>query len=101
VFEQLKAQGFEILALHHAEAILKHDMPQAIEEIEAVLLKATLPVRELVLGGGGEGALTQRLRHDLADNYGWKKHNFDVDLHLKLTQDLHLILTHPGRQIMA
>ena len=24
-----------------------------------------------------------------------------VDLHLKLTQDLHLILTHPGRQIMA
>jgi hypothetical protein len=26
---------------------------------------------------------------------------FTVDLHLKLTQDLHLILTHPGRQIMA
>ena len=24
-----------------------------------------------------------------------------VDLHLKLTQDLHLKLTHPGRQIMA
>ena len=24
-----------------------------------------------------------------------------VDLQLKLTQDLHLILTHPGRQIMA
>jgi len=24
-----------------------------------------------------------------------------VDLHLKLTQDLHLILTHPERQIMA
>ena len=25
----------------------------------------------------------------------------DFDMHLKLTQDLHLILTHPERQIMA
>jgi hypothetical protein len=24
-----------------------------------------------------------------------------VDLQLKLTRDLHLIMTHPGRQIMA
>jgi hypothetical protein len=78
VFEQLRARGFEILALHHAEAILKHDMPEAIEELEAVLLAASLPVKELVFGGGGEGALTQRLRRDLSDNHNWKKHNFEV-----------------------
>ena len=28
--------------------------------------------------GGGEGELTQRLRHALADQYGWKKHSFEI-----------------------
>tara|TARA_E500000305_G_scaffold93359_1_gene81812 strand:- start:2880 stop:3608 length:729 start_codon:yes stop_codon:yes gene_type:complete len=78
VFERLKERGFEVLALHHAEAILKHDMPEAIDELQDVLLGATLPVDELVYGGGGEGALTQRLRNKLSIVYGWKKHNFEV-----------------------
>jgi len=43
-----------------------------------VLLDVTIPVKELVYGGGGEGELTQRIRKMLADKYGWKKHIFEI-----------------------
>lgn len=77
MFDKLRTRAFQVLALHHAEAILMHDMPEAIREIEAVLMKAKLPVEELVRGGGGEGKLTQRLRHALYEA-GWQKHSFVV-----------------------
>ena len=70
--------GFQILTLHHAEAILAHDMGEAVVELEQVLLEVEIPIETLVRGGGGEGDLTQRLRHSLADHYGWKKHNFEI-----------------------
>jgi hypothetical protein len=78
MFEKIKSKGFQILTLHHAEAILKHDMKEAIDELEAVLLEITIPVSELVNGGGGEGELTQRLRRSLSETFGWKKHNFEI-----------------------
>lgn len=78
MFERLKSKGFQILALHHAEAILTHDMGPAVLELEESLLAISIPVEELVHGGGGEGALTQRLRKTLSDIYGWKKHNFEI-----------------------
>ncbi|MFW5861850.1 MAG: BglII/BstYI family type II restriction endonuclease [Spirochaetota bacterium] len=78
MFEKLKQKGFEILALHHAEAILLHDMPEAIEEIESVLSEAAIPIEELIHGGGGEAEFTQRLRRKLSDEYNWKKHNFEI-----------------------
>lgn len=77
MFDQLKAQGFEILALHHAEAILKHDMPDAIGLLENILSQIQIPAKELILGGGGEGKGTQRLRNSLAEA-GWKKHRFEI-----------------------
>ena len=43
-----------------------------------MLLDVTIPVKELVYGGGGEGELTQRIRKMLADKYGWKKHIFEI-----------------------
>ena len=78
MFEKLKKKGFQVLALHHAEAILKHDMADAVTELEHVLLDVQIPVEELIRGGGGEGELTQRMRHMLADDYGWKKHIFEI-----------------------
>ncbi len=78
MFEKLKEKGFEILALHHAEAILKHDMPKAVDEIEEVLSEAYIPIEEIVYGGGGEGGLTQRLRKKLSHDFNWKKHNFEI-----------------------
>ncbi|MCE9610674.1 MAG: hypothetical protein K8R23_10815 [Chthoniobacter sp.] len=77
MFEELREKNFEVLALHHAEAILTHDMGGAVSEIEAALSEVRIPVEELVRGGGGEGQGTQRLRKALAA-FGWKKHNFQI-----------------------
>ena len=78
MFEKIKARGFQILALHHAEAIMKHDMADAVTELEQVLLDVEIPTEELIRGGGGEGELTQRMRRTLADDYDWEKHSFEI-----------------------
>lgn len=78
MLKKLQIKGFDILALHHAEAILTHDMPEAVKELEQVLDNIVLPVEELIRGGGGEGQLTQRIRNALAVEYGWKKHKFEI-----------------------
>jgi hypothetical protein len=78
VFEKLRKRGFQVLTLHHAEAILDHDLGEAVRDLDAVLSGITIPVEELVRGGGGEGELTQRIRKALADPHGWRKHNFEI-----------------------
>lgn len=78
MFDKIKNKGFQVVALHHAEAILEHDMGNAVLELESVLDEIIIPAEELVRGGGGEGELTQRMRHVLADRFGWKKHNFEI-----------------------
>jgi hypothetical protein len=78
MFERIKKKGFQVLTLYHAEAILTHDMPGAVNELEAVLLGVRIPIDELIRGGGGEGPYTQRMRRALSANYGWKKHNFEI-----------------------
>ena len=78
MFDTLQEKGFQVLALHHAAAILTHDMNAAVSELENVLARIRIPSEELVRGGGGEGQLTQRLREDLAQA-GWKKHNFTIE----------------------
>lgn len=77
MFERLKERGFDILPLHHAEAIVTMDMAGAENDLETVLLDLTIPVTEIVAGGGGEARLTQRLRRGLAER-GWSKRNIRV-----------------------
>ncbi len=77
MFKKLREKGFEVEVLHHAAAILKHDMPAAVSELEEVLLQIKIPAVELVRGGGGEGLLTQRLRKEL-DAKAWAKHIFEI-----------------------
>jgi Restriction endonuclease BglII len=79
MFQKVKRKGYQVLALHHAEAILKYDMDAAVAELEAVLGIVKIPVEELVRGGGGEGLLTQRLRRMLTVDHGWKKHIFEIE----------------------
>ena len=62
MLNQLREKGFEVLALHHAEAILTRDMRGALNELEAILAVFEIPAVELIRGGGGEGQGTQRLR---------------------------------------
>jgi hypothetical protein len=78
MFEKIKKRGFQILTLHHAEAILTHDMADAVSELEKVLLDVEIPAEEIIRGGGGEGELTQRMRRALADDFGWEKHTFEI-----------------------
>lgn len=78
MLESLTEKGFDVRPLHHAEAILTHDMPSAVAEIEAVLQEIKLPVEEIVRGGGGEGQLTQRIRKALSKKHQWVKHTFEV-----------------------
>lgn len=78
IFEKIRKKGFQVLTRHHAEAILTHDMADAVTELEKVLLDVKIPIEELIRGGGGEGELTQRMRQALADDFGWKKHNFEI-----------------------
>lgn len=78
LFSKIKRKHFNVLALHHAEAILKVDMPSAVDELESILMGIRVPVEELVRGGGGEGELTQRMRRCFTDEYGWGKHSFEI-----------------------
>lgn len=86
MFEALRARGFDILALHHAEAILTHDMPEAERELESVLSTLSIPVTEIVAGGGGEAQGTQRMRHALA-NLDWRKRNIRVSKTVRWEED--------------
>lgn len=78
MFERLSDKGFQIHALHHAEAILRHDMGSAIDELESVLYDISIPVESLIRSGGGEGPMTQSIRRALSDGFGWHKHEFEI-----------------------
>lgn len=78
ILERLQQKGFDIRAEHHAQAILRDDMAEALSELEEALVEFSFPVKELVKGGGGEAQVTQQLRKTLAGKYGWKKHSFQI-----------------------
>jgi hypothetical protein len=77
MFDSLTSRGFEIQFESHARAILGADFPAAIAELEDALTSATIPIEEIVAGGGGEARGTQRLRRALAAK-GWRKTTFKV-----------------------
>jgi hypothetical protein len=77
MFEKLRKAGFETEFTSHAEAILFHDFPELIGELESALLAIHLPITEIIGSGGGEAKMTQRLRRGLAE-LQWPKHNFIV-----------------------
>ena len=70
-------KGFQVQFLSHAEPILTVDFPAALSELEEVLSALTIPVEQLVRGGGGETETTQGLRHALTA-HGWVKHKFEI-----------------------
>lgn len=78
MFDSLIARGFEVRFESHARAILAADFPSAVRELESALVGATIPIEEIVAGGGGEAKGTQRLRRAL-DAQGWRKTSFKVE----------------------
>ena len=65
MFKQLIDAGFQVEFHSHAEAILAGDFPSVERELEDVLITATIPIEEIIAGGGGEAKGTQRLRRGL------------------------------------
>jgi hypothetical protein len=62
MLEKLKGRDFEIQFESHAAAILEHDFPTALDELDAVLGALTVPITEIIGSGGGETKGTQRTR---------------------------------------
>jgi hypothetical protein len=73
----LEAQGFEVVFLSHAAAILTMDFPDALKELCRVLAAVTIPIEEIIAGGGGEAKGTQRLRRSLTAS-SWPKAEFII-----------------------
>lgn len=78
MFDELRKRGFAVEFHSHAEAILGVDFPRAAEELERALVSASIPVEEIVAGGGGETKNTQRLRRSLAA-VGWETKEFRIE----------------------
>jgi hypothetical protein len=78
MFEALNAAGFQVEFHSHAQAILAGDFPTVEKELEEVLLGATIPIEEIIAGGGGEAKGTQRLRRGLQAK-GWETKTFVVE----------------------
>jgi len=81
VLDRLRADGYDILARNHAEAILATDFPGELAEVIETLADFRIDVTELIGGGGGEAGPTRRLRRALAAR-GWIKHNFTLEVRL-------------------
>jgi hypothetical protein len=78
MFDKLKRKGFQVEFHSHAEAILSVDFPSACVELEDALSNATIPIEEIIAGGGGEAKGTQRLRKALAA-LKWPKFTFVIE----------------------
>lgn len=73
----LSTKGFQIEFHSHASAILSIDFPDALVELGSALSDLTIPIEEIIAGGGGEAKGTQRLRRAL-NTAGWKKTKFEI-----------------------
>jgi hypothetical protein len=78
MFNALFKAGFQVEFHSHAKAILRGDFPEAEAELEEVLLKATIPIEEIIVGGGGEAKGTQRLRRGLQAK-DWETRTFVIE----------------------
>lgn len=54
MFDSLTAKGFQVEFLSHAQAILSVDFPEVLVELEGALAQTTVPIEEIIAGGGGE-----------------------------------------------
>ena len=78
MLDRLKENYYEVQFVSHAAAILSVDFPEALSELEGILLDFSIPVEELIRSGGGITRGTQRLRFAL-EAKGWNKVNFTIE----------------------
>ena len=68
----LREIGFDVQTVNHAKAVLTKDFPGPLAELCEVLAEFRISDVEIMQGGGGEAASTQRLRRSL-DGREWTK----------------------------
>ena len=73
----LRDIGFDVQTVNHAKAVLTKDFPEPLAELCEALAEIRISDVELLRGGGGEAASTQRLRHSLTGR-GWVKRNIVI-----------------------
>lgn len=73
----LAAKGFQVEFLSHAKAILSTDFPEALTNLASALSNLSIPIEEIIAGGGGEAKGTQRLRKAL-HTLNWVKTKFEI-----------------------
>ena len=101
MFDRLREKGFQIVFLSHAEAILCVDFEPAVVELEEALLASTIPIEEIIGGGGGESRGTQRLRKALAPA-AWPKFTFTIEKRINgvaresISHEIDHVRTFPG-----
>jgi len=78
IFPRIYSKGFDLAFSYHADAILSQHFERAIDELDGILGNISIPIVELVRGGGGEALMTQRLRKAL-NGLGWTKQVFKVE----------------------
>jgi hypothetical protein len=78
MFDSLINNGFQVAFHAHAKAILSVDFPSIAAELEHALANTTIPIEEIIAGGGGESKGTQRLRKALAA-LQWPKTTFTIE----------------------
>jgi hypothetical protein len=78
MFDALTEKGFQVEYVAHAKAILASDFPDAAAELESALTETSIPIEEIIAGGGGEAKGTQRLRHALSEK-NWLKTTFVIE----------------------
>ncbi|WP_165665392.1 BglII/BstYI family type II restriction endonuclease [Metapseudomonas otitidis] len=76
--QQLLNLGFDIHFQSHAKSILYGEFAPQLKELSDSLIDISLPISEIIGGGGGEAKFTQRLRRSLASK-SWRKLNFRID----------------------
>jgi hypothetical protein len=74
---KLVTKGYQLEFHSHAKAILSVDFPEAISDLEAALENLSIPIEEIIAGGGGEAKGTQRLRKAL-NARKWTKTRFEI-----------------------
>ena len=78
VFAALRRNQYNLRFTYHSDAILHGDFPEAGEELDRLISIISIPIVEVIRGGGGEAPVTQRLRRSFSES-GWQKGNFRVE----------------------
>ncbi len=77
MFQKLIDLDFDVKTIQHARAIMESEFPDALAELEQVLLPIQIPIQELVFGGGGKTKVVKRIE-DRFNELNWSKHNFNL-----------------------